>query len=64
VAFLGVGLYVPAVAGRLGLVPVPVELLLTIALIEVLWMSLLEVRKFRRRPRQGPLDALAAPGIS
>lgn len=47
-AFLGVGLYVPQVASRLKLVPLPTDLVLSVAVAMVGWMSLLEVRKYLR----------------
>jgi Ca2+-transporting ATPase len=46
--FLGVGLYVPQVASRLRLVPLPVGLVFSVAIALVGWMSLLEVRKYLR----------------
>jgi Ca2+-transporting ATPase len=50
-AFLAVGLYVPVIAGRIGLVPLPLGELVIVGLLVAAWMSLLEVRKYiRRRP--------------
>lgn len=57
--FLAVGLYVPAIGTHIRLVPVPLGTLLTMALVEVGWMSLLELRK---RPRTQARESVPGTG--
>jgi Ca2+-transporting ATPase len=47
-AFLCVGLYLPAIGARLSLVPLPLPLVLAMAALIVVWMGLLEARKYLR----------------
>lgn len=44
--FLGVGLYVPQIAERLKLVPLPIGLVAVVGALIVAWMSLLDARKY------------------
>jgi Ca2+-transporting ATPase len=54
-----VGMYVPGIASRIDLTPVPIGLLLLTAVVVVAWMLLLEVRKYVRSARKSP-EAVAA----
>ena len=61
-AFLAVGLYVPGIGARLKLVPLPLGTVAVLTLVIVLWMLLLEGRKYLRlrATRRSPAEARGA----
>ena len=52
-------MYVPGIASRINLTPVPIGLLLLTAVVVVAWMLLLEVRNYVRRVRKSPVPVAA-----
>lgn len=61
-AVLVAGLYVPAIGTNIDLVPLPPAYLAVLLVVEVAWMSLLEVRKAAARKRHLSTAAVPATG--